>query len=231
MIQGLKQFAAIASLGLRIGAKDRERLVSPVMFAATILLLFAFAIGTSFEAELMIRLYVAETFLALFLALQVSFARAFEPDTQDRVFDLLRTYPLSPLAWFFGKYVQVLISGVLILLPAMALGVFFHQQAGVSLTLGSLAIALLALVGLSALGTVLSLITMGSSARQIVYPILYFPLTTPVLLAAVEATRAHLLDGKEITALFSSWLGLLGIFDIMYLTLSVLVFGELIKPD
>ena len=231
MRKAMAQLNALLAQGLKVEAKNLERLVSPLLLAATLLVLFAFAVGGGLDQEALVRLYVAETYLTAFLALQISFARAFEPDTQDKVYDLLRTYPINPFAWFLGKYLQVLATGAAILLPTMAFAVFFHGEAKVSLSLGSVAIALLALVGLAALGAVLSLMTMGSSARQILYPILYFPLTTPVLLAAVEATRSHVMDGVPVAAMFSSWLGLLLIFDIIYLTLGMLIFAELVKPD
>jgi heme exporter protein B len=70
-----------------------------------------------------------------------------------------------------------------------------------------------------------------SNARQILYPLLYFPLTTPVLLAAVESSKALLIEQHSLGHLMSSWLGLLVISGIMYFTLSLLLFGELVKPE
>ena len=216
---------------LRVEISSPDRLLSPILFAATLLLCFSFALSR-LPADVKIPLFIAETVLTAFFALQISFSRIFEPDTGDKVYDLLRTYPLNPTAWFLSKYISVLILGLMILGPTMFLSNFFHGESGASiLTPTFMGIALLTLMGLSALGVLLALITMDSGAKQILYPMLYFPLTTPVLLAAVESGRNHLIDNEHLVDLLQSWLGLLIIFDIIYFTLGILLFSELIKAD
>ena len=86
-------------------------------------------------------------------------------------------------------------------------------------------------MALASLGVLLSTMMLRSSAKQILYPLIYFPLTTPVLLSAAESARSILVDGKDLQYLLSSWLGLLMIFGIMYFTLCLLLFGELVKPE
>ena len=57
------------------------------------------------------------------------------------------------------------------------------------------------------------------------FPLLYFPLAIPVLLASVQATLIFLGGGEQGA---SQWLGLLAGFDIIYFTLGLLLFGELL---
>src|SRR5689334_21063352 len=114
-----RQFRTIVAQGVRAELADKERILSPVLFGVTMLLLFAFAVGEP-EPELRRKLYVAQTYLTAFFALQLSFSRLFEPDRQDRVFDLMRSYPVSHTAWFLAKYLLVLILGAATLLPTMA---------------------------------------------------------------------------------------------------------------
>ncbi|MFN7640396.1 MAG: hypothetical protein ACK5PR_01455, partial [bacterium] len=141
-------------------------------------------------------------------------------------------YPISPTAWFLSKYLVVITLGVLILMPTLLLANLFLNEGRDNLLDSSMmGIALIALLGLGALGVLLSTMMLRSNAKQILYPLIYFPLTTPVLLAAVESSRAHLVDGSSLEKLLSSWLGLLVIFGIMYFTLSLLLFGELVKPE
>jgi heme exporter protein B len=225
-----QQYKLLVGQGLRAELADRERIISPVLFAVTMLLLFAFAVG-EVDPSLKPRLYLAQTFLTAFFALQISFSRLFEPDRQDRVFDLVRTYPVSHTAWFLAKYTLVMLLGGLVLAPTLVFGAFLHQTAKVQLFSWSVCgIAFLALAGLAALGVLLSAMTLKANARQIIYPLLYFPLTTPVLLAAVQASLLQLEPqaagpgGSPSTA----WLGLLAAFDVIYFTLGILLFTELV---
>lgn len=213
--------------GLKNEFADKERIITPVLFAVTILLLFSFAIG-HVDPSLELQVYLAQTFLAVFLALQVSFVRIFEPDREDRVFDVMRTYPLSYPAWFLAKYCLVLVMGILTVAPTMVCASVFIGSVGSGLlTWAGCAVALLALIGLTALGVLVSGITMKAHGRQMLFPILYFPLSAPVLLASVNALAVGLQTGNWGGDAFS-WLGLLVGFDVIYFTLGILLFSEIV---
>ncbi len=227
----LIQFRALLWQALQVEWSNSERWFSPLLFSATMIILFVFAFG-KVEAQFLPQLYIAATFITAFFSLQIAFSRVLEPDMQDKVFDQLRTYPISPSAWFLSKYTLVILLGLLILVPTLFLSNLFLNEGPSSLLNGSiLIIGILALLSLGALGVLLSTMMLRSNAKQILYPLLYFPLTTPVLLSAVESSRAVLVDAKDLSYLMSSWLGLLTIFGIMYFTICLLLFGELVKPE
>ncbi len=227
---GFRQYFILVDQGIRAEFADRERLVSPVLFAVTLLVVFSFAVG-EVEDAVRVKIYLAETFLTAFFALQVSFSRIFDPDRQDRVFDLMRTYPVSHNAWFLSKYTLVLLLGAATLVPTMCFGAFLHQSTKMQLFSGMVfLIAFLALAGLAALGVLLSVVTLKANSRQILYPLLYFPLITPVLLAAVQGAELYLRDG-ELSDVVLPWLGLLLAFDTIYFTLSFLLFPELVDES
>ncbi len=231
MRKSLMQYRALLVQSIHVEWANAERWLSPLLFAMTILILFAFAFGRVDE-QFIPQLFIAATYLTAFFSLQIAFSRVLEPDMQDRVFDQMRSYPISPSAWFLSKFTLVLMLGVMILVPTLLLSHLFLNEGRNNLLSGSLfVIALIALLGLGSVGVLLSTMMLRSNAKQILYPLIYFPLTTPVLLAAVESSRAHLVEGASLENLLSSWLGLLVIFGIMYFTLSLLLFGELIKPD
>ena len=230
-ISPYQQIVTLLTNQLKLEVSTPERLLSPILFAATLLLCFSFSLSrlpTGFEVPLI----VGETILTSFFALQICFARIFDPDTNDKVYDLMRTYPISPTAWFLSKYLSVLAMGTTILVPTLLISHFFHENDGVTiLDLTFISITFLTLMGLAALGVLLALVTMSSTAKEILFPLLYFPLTAPVLLAAIESGRSHLSGNIPFVELAQSWLGLLVIFDIIYFTLGILLFGEIIKAD
>lgn len=226
-----QQYKVMLQQGLKVEWANAERWLSPLLFALTLILLFAFAFGRV-ERQFLPQLYIATTFLTAFFSLQIAFSRILEPDMQDRVFDQLRSYPVSPSAWFLSKYSIVMLLGVLILVPTLLLANLFLNEGQSNLLSSSVAVvAFGALFGLGAIGVLLSTMMLRSNAKQILYPLIYFPLTTPVLLSAVESSRSILVDGKNLEYLLGSWFGLLLIFGVMYFTLSLLLFGELIKPE
>lgn len=227
----LHQFTVIFRQGIRAEISAPERWLSPLLFATTILLLFSFAFG-KLEPSFIPKFFMAETFLTAFFALQICFSRTLEPDTQDRVFELMRAYPVRPMAWFLAKYAVVVIMGAAIVIPTLFLSEFFLAEAKTAFVNSSvIIITLLALLGLGSLGVLLSTMMMKSGAKQILYPLLYFPLTTPVLLAAVESTRSVLTDGGTLLSLMNSWMGLLIIFNCIYITLGILLFEELVHAE
>ena len=160
-----RQYRILVGQGVRAELADVERIVSPVMFALTLLVIFSFAMG-ELDESLRVKVYLAETFLTAFFALQITFSRLFDPDRQDRVFDLMRAYPVSYNAWFLAKYTLVMLLGGATLFPTLAIGAFLHQSAKTPLFSWPVCgIAFLALAGLAALGVLLSVVTDRKSTR------------------------------------------------------------------
>ncbi len=227
----LKQIVTLTRHFARVETANPERLLSPILFSATVLLLFFFAFSP-LDQEVFVKVFIAQTFLSIFFALQIGFARIFEPDDQDRAFTLLRTYRPIPEAWFISKYIVIVVFGTIIIASTMTLSLFFNQSTLTDVTSSAVfLVAILALLGISALGLLLSAMMLKADSKQILYPLLYFPLTTPVLLAAVQSAQEILINATSTADLLSSWLGLLLIFDVIYIILSTLLFGELVKSE
>jgi len=225
-----KQLKLIVAHGLKVELADKERIISPILFSLTILMLFNFALGET-DPRLRHQIFTAETFLTGFLALQICFMRIFEPDQEDNIFTLMRTYPINSSAWFIGKYILVLILSSIIMVSTTLMSSLLHFDAnGPLLSWVFYGIVLLTLLGLGAIGVLLSVITLKARSRQILFPILYFPLTTPVLLAAVNASLLYLEHG-EITEAIEGWVGLLALFDVIYITLGLLLFSEIVEDN
>lgn len=226
-----QQMRILIQTGLRLDWATKDRWLGPILFAVTMLLGFSFALGTP-NSEQVVLFFIAEAILTVFFALQLNFVRFLEPLTQDRVFTLMRTYPLQPAVWYLSQYVLLLVSGLLVLLPTLGAAMFFHQEAPISLWKPQfIGLCVLALAGLAAIGLLLSVLTLNSNAKQLLFPILYFPLTIPVLLASVEASKVMFGVSQATSTEQSPWLVLLIVFDILYISLGTLLFGEVVNAD
>jgi heme exporter protein B len=225
-----EQVALVITHGARAEWADKERIISPILFAMTVILLFNFSLGDT-DPRLRHQLFTAEAFMTGFLALQICYVRVFEPDQEDKIFELLRSYPLNPTAWYIGKYILVLILSSLILFPTVLIAAFImYDPNGPLISWFFTLILWLSIMGLSAIGVLLSAITLKARARQILFPLLYFPLTTPVLLAGVSATLTYL-DHQELNEAVQGWTGLLCLFNVIYLTLGILLFAEIVDDS
>jgi heme exporter protein B len=223
----MHQLKVLLGQGLKAELAEKQRLVSPLLFGATILILFSFAMG-EIPSFLVSKMFLAQTFLTILFALQASFVRTFEPDQKDKVFELLQTYPINPSAWFLSKYILVLGLGSAIVFPTMLLAGLLMDTSGVKLLQPFVfAAAFLGLTGLTSLGVLLSAATLKASGREIIFPLLYFPLSTPILLSAIESSLAYF-ENSSSSGQWIQWLILLVCFNVISFTLGLLLFGELV---
>jgi heme exporter protein B len=215
----------LLSHSLRVDISSKERLITPIFFALIILMLFSFAIP-DMEQAMRSRMMVAESQLAIFFALQIAFSRTFESERMDRTFDYLRLSPVAASAFITSKVLHVLLigggtmvfTGILsILLQGQDLG-----QIADPVVIGS---AFLALLGLTGLGVLLASITLKAEGHQILFPLLYFPLSVPVLLCSTEGL-VHWLETHQWDSTMRGWSIMLMAFDVIYLTLTILLGTE-----
>jgi heme exporter protein B len=88
-------------------------------------------------------------------------------------------------------------------------------------------VLLLGTYGFAAVGTVFSAMAVNTRAREVLLPILLFPVVVPVLLAGVKMTGA-LLDGETLASV-SNWLRLIVIYDIGFTVVAFLTFGYVVE--
>lgn len=88
-------------------------------------------------------------------------------------------------------------------------------------------IAVLATIGFASVGTLFSALAVNTKAREIMLPILFLPIVSPVIIAAVEASGIVLQGGSW--GNLSPWLQVIAAFDIIFLVVSALVFEFVIE--
>jgi heme exporter protein B len=90
------------------------------------------------------------------------------------------------------------------------------------------AIVLLADVGLAAVGALVAALAAETRARELIVPLLLLPLLLPLLISAASATEP-LLRGAQAAEELGKWLGLLGLYDAVFVLLAVAVFDFLLE--
>ncbi len=216
----LRQVATVAAKDLRSELRTKEALNASLSFALVILLLFSFAFSPTSDMTREISgglLWLVFAFAGA-LILNRSFARELENDCLDA----LISSPVSSPALFLGKALAnyVLLLGIeVVCLPVF--GVFYN----VSWTqqLPSLALVfVLASWGVSVVGTVFSALTVNMRLRELMLPMLVYPILIPCLMAAMQLTTP-LLAGEPLAGDLFAWLRLLVGFDIIFTALAVVL--------
>ena len=214
----VRQVLVIMAKDLRAELRTKEAINASLSFALVVLLLFSFAFDPSEETTREISgglLWIVFAFAGTLL-LNRSFARELNNDCLDA----LISAPISGAALFLGKalanYVLVL-AVELIALPLF--GVFYNVR-WTSQFWQLMMVIFLATWGMTVTGTMFSALTVNIRLREVMLPILNFPILIPALLGAMQLTSS-LVAGKPITEANDSWLKMLIGFDIMYTAVSL----------
>ncbi len=209
----LRHAWTIAAKDLRTEMRNREVINAAASFALVVLLMFGFAFDPSSNFEvrsltggLLWIIYVFSGILVL--------NRSFAQETVNDCLGALTAAPISPASIFIGKAFAnwvLLLAMELISLPLF--GMFFdirwYDRFGdllLILALGSWA--------LSIIGTIFGAVTANNRLRELMLPVLVFPMILPALMACVQLTGLALLNepfGDSI-----AWLKLLIGFDIIF---------------
>jgi heme exporter protein B len=209
---------------IRVEFRARELLNTTFIFALVVIVLFSLAFDPTVAESRRFGpglLWIALLFAGA-LMLQPSFAREHANDTLDA----LCLSPVSPFAILLGKILANLIflgACEVLLLPIFA--VFYNVP--MAPVVGRLVLVLaLGTFGLAVTGTVFSAIAAQARMRELLLPLLLFPVLVPLLLAAVEATAGLLSDTPELQ---TTWIELLIGFDVMFFTVSWLLSDFLLQ--
>ena len=220
----LRQVLAVLYKDLLLDFRSMRRAGSVGLFGVMTLLLFSFAVGPDTQA--LSRHASGYLWLALLLSSTLALGESFRVELEDDALEGLSLLPVDPRALYFGKALAntlFLLVLAIFLLP-LVLGLYGVQIRGSGLDLAVL--LFLGVAGLAGPGTLYSAMTSRARGRDVMLPLLLFPLVVPVLLAEVKGT-ALIFSGDPMNQ-GGSWQTLLLCFDLVYWSLCSLLFGKVI---
>jgi heme exporter protein B len=210
----------IARKDLAIEFRTRSAFVSAVVFALLGLVIFYYAWDPTAVAVTDLApgvLWIIFTFSGL-----LGLHRSFGVEAADHAIDGLLASPVSRHAIFLGKAIANLIfvaAVQMIAIPALVL--FYNLPLG-DVAGPLIAIALLAAIGLVAVGTLFSAMAVNTRLAELLLPMLALPFFVPIVIGATQAT-AKLLSGRPTTEA-GAWLKLLLAFDIVFVAACTLAY-------
>src|SRR5579872_656878 len=216
----VRQVWVITVKDLRAELRTKEAINASFAFALVILLMFSFAFDPSDETTREISgglLWIVFAFAGT-LILNRSFARELPNDCLDA----LIAAPISSSALFFGKALanfMLVLAVQLVALPVF--GVFYNVK-WTSQFPELLMVMLLGTWGLTVIGTIFSALTVNIRLREVMLPMLTYPILVPALMGAMQLT-SHLVNGEPIDSGTVEWLKMLVGFDIVYTAVSLVL--------
>ncbi len=226
-----RQVAMLVLKDVRVETRAGELVYATALFAAIVVLLFSFAFlgGSPPTVEVM----AGVLWVALSLAGLLGISRSFE---REREADTLRGLLLSPVsrpALYLSKLLSMALLMVLVVavvLPGLLL--FFSMQVGGGRAwLLLAAILLLGIVGFASVAALFGAALGRARVREILLPILVYPLVVPVLLAGSRGTYGVLYGTPESLLDAARWIKFLLAFDALSVTCGLWLFEPLCSNE
>lgn len=206
---------------LLIEVRSREIVYTTLFFAVSCVVVFAFGFvreGRPVEDAAAGILWIAIAFSGT-----LALGRAFERERQNETLRSLMMAPVDRPALYVGKLVGVLILLAVveaIIVPLVALMFQAPLFAHPALMGGLLAAGT---IGFSAVGTLFAAMLVRARSRDVLLPILLYPITIPVIIGGVRGTAA-LLQADVDLPMATAWLSMLAFFDVIFITLALWTF-------
>lgn len=216
----IRRVFAVAAKDLLAERRTKANFNSVVAMAALILLFFGFALGA--DTEGLKNAAAGVLWLTIMFSGVLAFNRSYQLELEAGALEQLLLYPGERWTIFIGKVLANL--AFIFMVEAVTLpltGVLYHvafpeHWATVLLVL------VLGTVGFVTLGTVYAAMSSRSRSREVLLPLLLFPMLVPVLLAASGATASLL--GGDVMGDSRAWIRLLAAFDVIFLVVATWAF-------
>lgn len=203
--------------------RTREILGTMLVFALTVILIFVFAFDLS--VDMRTKAAPGVIWVTLCFAGTISLNRSMSLEKDREGFDGLLLAPVDRTAIYFGK---ALVNWVFLLITAIIVVPIYALFNNINLfSTGFAGVILLGTLGYILTGTLLSALSLQLRTRDMLLPVLLFPVIIPLLLAVVRASTILLQGGMQ--GELSTWLLILVGYDLLFAAVGLLVFDKIIE--
>jgi len=225
MRQYFSQVAAIVWKDLVTELKTRELFSTMFVFSVLVILIFIFSINLSIVKATEVGPGVL--WVAFLFAGTLGLNRSFMLEKENGCLQGLILTPADCTTIYFGKFISNLVF--LLLMEAFILPLFMvFFNVDLLAHLGSLLVViLLGTFGFCALGTLLSSLSSNLKTREVMLPILLYPLMVPVVIGSVRMT-GQVLEGVPLSTMMN-WVGLTLCFDVIFIGVSIMTIDHILE--
>ena len=223
MRESLAVIWAIGRKDLLLETRNKDIIVAVSVFALLVLMIFTFAIDINqVNAKLT---GPGILWASIAFAGVTGLNRAFALELEGNTLEALMLAPISRDLIYAGKMFGnflFITAAQIIVIPIFA--VLFNLAV---LRWEMLVVSLLTTIGFSAIGTLFAAMTIRVRAREVMLPLLFLPVVTPLIMAAVEST-SHVVNDSSWPEIYQ-WIQLSIAFDIAFIVISAFIFQQILE--
>lgn len=207
--------------------RAKELVYATIFFAAVVILVFCFAFLGGPRPTVDVAAGVL--WVAMALAGTVGISRAFEREREGDTMRALLLAPVPRSALYLSKLSAISLLMLIVETVALVMVSLLFM-----ISIGSVLPTLVALLFLGTIGFAAVAALFGASlgrarSRDVLLPLLVYPIVVPVLIAGTRGTVALLVGSDPLVATF--WLKFLLVFDAVFISLGVWIFEPLVAGD
>lgn len=223
-------FIFINKISIRSAWANKASWFGSLIFASCLLILFPFGLGTEvlkrIDVQIGIFWIINEFIVVLFIS------RMFAPEQESHALDFLLSTRIPKSSFFAGKISITTLQILTLQIPITFFWIILYNVSGDFLFELIKTICLVSLIfniGSASLGALISCLTTRSLAKEILQPILFFPIQSGILLAAVSITIQ--VGSNSLLGSFSqeAWWTILITYPILFITLGFLLSNILLQ--
>jgi heme exporter protein B len=225
MRQYLNQIKAIVLKDLVTELKTKELFSSMFIFALLVIIIFIFSVDLSIVKANEVGPGIL--WVAFLFAGTMGLNRSFMLEKENGCLEGLILTPADRTAIYFGKLISNLIFLLVMELFILPLFMIFFNIDLISFLGPLLLVIFMGTLGFCAIGTLLSSLSSNLKTREIMLPILLYPVIVPVVIAVVRMT-GQVLAGESLGTMMN-WVGLTLAFDIIFIGVSILTIDHILE--
>ncbi len=223
----MKDFLYLAWKDLLMEFRTKQMLNSMVIFSLLVIVIFNYSFS-----NILFNIEVADIapgilWIAFTFAGMLGLSRSFSSEMEEGCLDGLKLCPVDPSTIYLGKVVSNLVIMFLIEAIIVPLFIVLFNFSDVKGLAGLIVIILLGTIGFILVGTLFSALTVNMRTREILLPVILFPIIIPLIMSAVMATQKVLSTGDLFTAIDE--IRLLIVYDLVFFIAAQLVFEYVIE--
>jgi heme exporter protein B len=218
-----RQALAITRKDIISEVRSREIIFSVLVFALLAVVIFNFAFGS--DPQTLSRVAPGIMWVTFAFSGVLSLNRAFIIERESGCMEALLVSPASRESIYVGKGLGSLVFMLLVeIIVLAAFAVLFNLPI---ISVPVLVTMLLTTIGFVAVGTLFAAMAVNTKARELVLPILFLPIISPLVLSAVKVTDQAITGGTW--GDMASSLEIIAAFDVVFVTIAYLIFGFVIE--
>lgn len=210
---------------IRLEWRSKDAFNAMLFFSLLVVVIFSFSFDPTMEESR--RIAPGLVWVAFLFAAVVALNQTWMRELRNQVLDAYRVSTAPANALFLGKALGNFLFVVVIEALMTPLFIIFYNLRAVGQAWLLVPVGLLGTWALVVNGTFFAAISIRTRNREIMLPLILFPIAVPAMIAVVEATRAILTGASEP----GTWMQLLAVYDVVFTTVSLLLFETVLHAE